>query len=40
MNVTLYSFDDVEEVLIEFKRGEPFNVTLDDIGKPDVVLIL
>ncbi len=32
IKVTLYSFVDVEEVLIEFVIGAPFNVTLDDIG--------
>ena len=39
MKVTLYSFEDVEEVLIEFNIGVPFKVTLDDIGNPDVILI-
>lgn len=39
MKVTLYSVEDVEEVLIEFNIGVPFNVTLDDIGSPDVILI-
>ena len=39
INVTLYSFEDVEEVLIEFVIGVPFNVILDDIGNPEVILI-
>lgn len=39
MNDTLYSFEDVEDVLIEFNIGVPFRVTLDDIGNPDVILI-
>lgn len=39
INVTLYSFEEVEEVLIEFVIGVPFNVTLEDIGNPDDILI-
>ena len=39
MNDTLYSFEDVEDVLIEFNIGVPFRGTLDDIGNPDVILI-
>lgn len=39
INVTLYSFEDAEEVLIEFVIGVPFNVILDDIDNPEVILI-